>query len=98
MKALAQFIVRLTELAEAEGRAAQRGLFRLALALLLLWLVALLALIGVGLIGGALYLVFARVIAPAGALAIVGGLALLLALIGLLIALLLRPTQAGARR
>ena len=90
MKAFGQFVVKLADLLEAEGRALRSAVFRLSGAILLLILTALLVAAAIGLFAGALYLVFAQLTGSAAAgLAILGG-------IGLLIALLVRGP--GARR
>lgn len=90
MQLLSTLIVRVTELLEAEGRALKRSIFRLVLALVLMMLVCVLLMATLGLFAGALFILLAELVTPAGALAILGGVTLLLALIGLLVAALLR--------
>ncbi len=70
--------------------AVKRNIFRLALALVLVIVVGLLLVAAIGFFGGAIYLVFAKLISPAGSLAILGGLALLLAILALLTAIVVR--------
>ena len=87
------FIVRVTELLEAEGRALKRAVFRLGLALLVMVIVGVLLVSTLGLFAAALYLTLAELTSPQVALVILGGLTLLLAIIGLLIAMVLRDSR-----
>lgn len=87
------FIVRCTELLEAEGRALKRAVFRLALALGVLAVVGVLLVATLGLFAAAVYLVLADLTSPPVALVILGGVTLLLAIIGLLVAMVLRDPR-----
>lgn len=90
MQLFSTLIVRVMELLEAEGRALKRAVFRLAVALVLMGAVGVLLLATLGLFAGALFLVLVELAGAAGALAILGGVTLLLAVIALLVAMLLR--------
>lgn len=80
MEALIRFILRATDLLEAEGRAARQGLFRLAAAVLLVALAVAVLLAAVLTLMGALFLALWEALPAAGALAIVGGITLLVGL------------------
>ena len=64
MRGLAELIIALLELLEAEVRALRAGSFRLGLSLALLVAAGMLSLGGVGLILRAVYLYFALVLSP----------------------------------
>jgi len=97
VKGIGEFIVKMAELFEAEGRALRGSVFRLVVAVLLMVMVVLLVLGAVGLFGGSLYIAFAQVTgSAAAALAILGGIVLVVALIALLTALLVKGP--GGRR
>ena len=98
MKWLVQFIIRLTELAEAEGRTFKRNIFQLVLSLVMVIVVGLLLIAALAFFGGAVYIVFANLVTPAGALAILGGLALLLAIVGLAAAIIVRDQGPGPKK
>lgn len=99
MKSISQFIVDLANLLEAEGRTARRAIFRLVLSLVLVLLFGILALVTIALFAGAIFLWFAQLLgSAAGALAILGGVMLLLTIIGLLAAVVIREGHSGGKR
>ncbi|MFW6059616.1 MAG: hypothetical protein ACODAQ_05510 [Phycisphaeraceae bacterium] len=99
MKSISQFIVDLANLLEVEGRTAKRAIFRLVLSLILLVLFGVLALATVGLFAAAIFLWFAELLgSAAAALAILGGIMLLLTVIGLLGSIVVRDFTSGKRR
>ena len=77
MRGLAELIIALLELLEAEARALRSGLFRLGLSLALLGTAGILMLAGVGLIVRALYLYLAISLSPPTATLITGVVTLL---------------------
>lgn len=84
MKALIDIVLRIAELAEAEGRAAKRNAVQLiAGGLVCLGAVGLL-LIGAAALLGAIYLLLSQAMPPAGALTIVAFIPLFAGLIGVL--------------
>ncbi|MEX0745801.1 MAG: hypothetical protein WD118_09375 [Phycisphaeraceae bacterium] len=97
MKAVSEFIVRVFDLLEAEGRAARRAIFRLAGALLLLLGVAALLLTGLAFFLVAIYLVLADAVGAAGAFAILGGALLLASLAGAMLAHYMNDKKASVR-
>ncbi|MEX0655607.1 MAG: hypothetical protein WD534_14095 [Phycisphaeraceae bacterium] len=95
MKAVSEFIVRVMDLLEAEGRAARRAIFRLAGALLLLIGVAAMLLTAGAFFLTALYLLLHKHVGAPGAFSILGGLLLLVAFVGLVGASHLRDKKAS---
>lgn len=95
MKALAQMIVRVVELLEAEGRTLRRALFNLALALLALIVATILCIGALGLFAGAIFCLLQMAIGTAGALAVMGGILLLLAIIAFLSAHMIQQRKAS---
>jgi hypothetical protein len=79
LRALAELIIALLELLEAEARALRAGSFCLGLSLALLAAAGTLALVGVGLILWALYLYLAIFLIPPTATLITGVVTLLAA-------------------
>lgn len=77
MRGLAELIIALLELLEAEARALRAGSFRLGLSLALLAAAGILGLSGLGLILRAVYLYFALVLSPATATLMTGIVTLL---------------------
>jgi hypothetical protein len=77
LRALAELIIALLELLEAEARAFRAGSFRLGLSLALLAAAGTLALVGVGLILWAFYLYLAIFLIPSTAALITGVVTLL---------------------
>lgn len=90
MKSLATFVIRLFELAEAEGRTAQRAIYRLAVALLLLIVSAAVILSAIGLFTAAFFLLLTQVMPVPAVLACLGGGLLLLGIVLAIIAGCLR--------
>ena len=90
MKSLATFVIRLFELAEAEGRTAQRAIYRLAVALLLLIVAAAVILAAVGLFTAMGFLLLAELMPMPAVFAILGGTLLLLGIVLAIIAGCLR--------
>lgn len=76
---LAQFVVRLADLVEAEGRAARRAIFRLGLALMAALVATAVVLTAIGFFLAALFLVLAPYLTPPGALGLLGAVLLMLA-------------------
>lgn len=72
MQALANLIISVIELAEAEGRAAHRGVIRLLTRALLIVIAGILLLAGIGWLGWGIYLVLHRWTGPIGAAFIYG--------------------------
>ncbi|HSF31118.1 MAG TPA: hypothetical protein VLK82_11705 [Candidatus Tectomicrobia bacterium] len=77
MRGLAELIIALLELLEAEARALRSGSFRLAVSLGLLATAGILALGGIGLVLWALYLYLAVFLGPPAATLITGIITLL---------------------
>jgi len=77
LRGLAELIIALLELLEAEARALRAGSFRLGLSLALLGTAGILMLVGVGLILRALYLYLAIFLSPPTATLITGMVTLL---------------------
>jgi len=77
LRGLAELIIALLELLEAEARALRAGSFRLGLSLALLGTAGILMLVGVGLILRALYLYLAIFLSPPTATLITGVVTLL---------------------
>ena len=77
MRGLAELIIALLELLEAEARALRSGSFRLGLSLALLGTAGTLMVVGVGLILRALYLYLAIFLSPPTAILITGMVTLL---------------------
>jgi hypothetical protein len=78
LRGLAELIIALLELLEAEARALRSGSFRLGLSLALLGTAGTLMLVGVGLILRALYLYLAIVLSPPTTTLITGIVTLLI--------------------
>lgn len=76
MFGIGQYIVRVADLAEAEGRLAARGLVRVAVVVLLGGAAVALGMVAVVMLAGALYLALAIVIPPAAALTIAAAVVL----------------------
>jgi len=79
LRALAELLIAFLELLEAEARALRSGTFRLGLSLALLGTAGTLAVAGVCLIMGALYLHLAIILSPPTATLITGIVTLLVA-------------------
>jgi hypothetical protein len=77
LRGLAELIIALLELLEAEARALRSGSLRLGLSLALLGTAGTLMFVGVGLILWALYLYLASVLSPPAATLITGMVSLL---------------------
>ena len=77
MRGLAELIIALLELLEAEARALRSGAFRLGLSLVFLGTAGTLMLVGVGLLLRALYLYLAILLSPPTATLILGVVTLL---------------------
>ncbi|HEX7010916.1 MAG TPA: hypothetical protein VF184_13120 [Phycisphaeraceae bacterium] len=90
MNALSRFIVRVSNAIATETRAAKMAVFRLALAVLLLLIAAALLVTAVGLLLASLFVVLFQALGAAGALACLGGIVLLMALLGLAVAYIIR--------
>lgn len=73
MQALANLIISVMELAEAEGRAAHRGIIRLLTRALLIIIASILAVAGIIWIGWGIYLILHRLTGPIGAAFVYGG-------------------------
>lgn len=87
MKGLSRFVVALADLAEAEGRAAKEGLFRLAVSVMMGAVASVLFLLAiVSLTWSAYRALLLTQIHPAGALAVVAVVLLLLAAVCLVVA------------
>ncbi len=78
---LGQFIVKVANLAEAEGRVAKQSVFLLAAAVLVFAAAVALVLVALVLLGVAMYLGLAEVMPPGGAAALVGAILLLVGLV-----------------
>lgn len=76
---IGRFIVRIADLAEAEGRLASKGLVRAAVVLLLAGAAVTLGVVAVVALCGAFYLTLADTLPPSGALALSGLLMLAVA-------------------
>lgn len=81
LERIAKLVVQVAELIEAEGAMAVRQLRSFAWQLMLMLATVTLLLAAVFLLGAALYLALAATLPPAGALAVVGGIVLLLGVI-----------------
>jgi hypothetical protein len=79
LRALAELLIALLELLEAEARALRSGAFRLGLSLALLVTAGILTLSAVALILRALYLYLAIILSPPTATLITGAVTLLVA-------------------
>ncbi|MFA9476711.1 hypothetical protein ACERK3_00250 [Phycisphaerales bacterium AB-hyl4] len=95
MKAISEFIVRVMDLLEAEGRAAKRAIFRLFAALLVMVAVLALMLTAGAFFIVAIFLVLSELLTPAGTFAVMGAAMLLLAAGGALAAVQLRDKKAS---
>lgn len=76
---IAEFIVRIADLAEAEGRLLRRAVARLGMGLSLIVVASALVLLGAGLLLAGAWIAIGQQIGPAWASAITGGMALVLA-------------------
>lgn len=81
MQALANLLISVVELAEAEGRAAHRGVIRLLTRALMIVIAGVLAVVGIGWIGWGIYLLLHRFVGPTGAAFAYGGFLCITALI-----------------
>lgn len=72
MKSIAEFLIRVLELLETEGRVARRKVAEIAVLLLLAAGTGFLLVVALLILAGALYLGLANVMAPEFALALVG--------------------------
>jgi hypothetical protein len=77
LRGLADLLIALLELLEAEARAFRSGLFRLSLSLVLLGAAGTLILVGVGLVLRSLYLYLAILLSPPTATLLTGIVTLL---------------------
>jgi hypothetical protein len=85
VKSLAEFIIRVVELLEAEARSAKKS-FVFVIVATMIWTVAtVLLLVGIVLVASGLYFTLAPVLGVAATLSIEGGLFIILALIFLLV-------------
>ncbi len=82
MESLVRLIVAAFELVEAEGRMLRDQLVRIAIAMALGVIIVILAMTGIGFLLFSLFQFLARPLTPAGAAAVFGVVALLLAAIG----------------
>ncbi|GIW75985.1 MAG: hypothetical protein KatS3mg104_1048 [Phycisphaerae bacterium] len=81
MQGLANLLISVVELAEAEGRAAHRGVIRLLTRALMIVIAGVLTVVGIGWIGWGVYLLLHHLVGPTGAAFAYGGFLCITALI-----------------
>jgi hypothetical protein len=97
MEAIANLVIAAMDLAEAEGRAAHRGVIRLLVRALAILGAAILGLVGILLVGWGVFLAVAYFVGPIWA-AFACGVFLLLCAVGLFIYGKIAPRSPGASR